>query len=91
VICLFSLPSNSTKDLGFTKNLDFLFERRRLNVAISRAKTLCIFVTSDAVLRPPVTIFANEDSTRGYAFLRDYQDRAWTGTVKVNLDPFYQS
>ena len=48
VICLFShthLPSAET-------DLPFLLERRRLNVAISRSQTLCIVITSQAVLQP---------------------------------------
>jgi hypothetical protein len=84
VICLFSLPDAST---GSTpSDLDFLLERRRLNVAISRAKTLCLLITSDEVLRPSVRILANQDSSAGYAFLRGYEERAWSTTVDVDLD-----
>jgi hypothetical protein len=83
VICLFSLPTHPATTSG---NPAFLLERRRLNVAISRAKTLCILITSDTVLRPPVTVLANAETAKGYAFLRDYQDRAWSGTVEVDLD-----
>lgn len=80
VICLFSIPQSRTADLGF------LLERRRLNVAISRAKTLCILVTSDEVLRPSVRILANEDTAKGYAFLKAYEERAWSYDLSVDLD-----
>ncbi|KAG7091140.1 hypothetical protein E1B28_010194 [Marasmius oreades] len=80
VICLFSLPSSEVADLKF------LLERRRLNVAISRAKTLCILISSSQVLRPPVEILADNESAKGYAFLKAYEERAWSSTIKVDID-----
>lgn len=82
VICLFSAtyPGNSTAAL------DFLLERRRLNVAISRAKTLCILVTSRELLRPSVRILANPASAKGFEFLRAFEDRAWSTDVAIDLD-----
>lgn len=80
VICLFSIPQSYTTDLAF------LLERRRLNVAISRAKALCILVTSDEVLRPSVRILANEETAKGYAFLKAYEARAWSYDLRVDLD-----
>lgn len=82
VICLFSLPQLHAADLGF------LLQRRRLNVAISRAKSLCIVVTSDEVLRPSVRILANEDTAKGYTFLKAYEARAWSYELSVDLDGF---
>ncbi|TFK44926.1 AAA domain-containing protein [Crucibulum laeve] len=80
VICLFSISKSFESDLGF------LLERRRLNVAISRAKTLCILITSEEVLRPSVKILANEETAKGYAFLKAFEDRAWSYELNVDLD-----
>lgn len=84
VICLFSLPETSGS--VSKSELSFLLERRRLNVAISRAKTLCILVTSDNVLRPSVKVLSDEGSARGYSFLRAFEERAWSAPLRVDLD-----
>ena len=81
VICLFSYTHSEN-----TTAINFLLERRRLNVAISRAQTLCILITSKEVLAPPVHLLTNPQSAKGYAFLKAYAERAWTTDVDVNLD-----
>jgi hypothetical protein len=87
VICLFSHTHTQGVSLD-TSRLSFLLNRRRLNVAISRAKTLCIFVTSKELLRPPAAILADPESTKGYMYLRAYEERACCANLTVNLDPF---
>ncbi|KAF9529717.1 P-loop containing nucleoside triphosphate hydrolase protein [Crepidotus variabilis] len=80
VICLFSVPKSYSIDLAF------LLERRRLNVAISRAKALCILISSDEVLCPSVKVLANEETAKGYAFLKAFQKRAWSFYLQLNAD-----
>jgi hypothetical protein len=89
VICLFSdtfaaNPRSST-------SLGFLLNRRRLNVAISRAETLCILITSQEVLEPSMHIHADEEAEKGYMFLRSFADRAWRGEVEVDLDSLHST
>ncbi|KAF9012543.1 hypothetical protein BDQ17DRAFT_1344125 [Cyathus striatus] len=80
VICLFTASKSLTSDLRF------LLERRRLNVAISRAKTLCILVTSPEVLCPSIWALSNEETAKGYAFLKAYEKRAWSYDLNINVD-----
>lgn len=82
VICLFSHTYVGNADIA----INFLLERRRLNVAISRSKQLCILITSQEVLRPHVQVLADPRSAKGFAFLKAYEDRAWCTDVSLNLD-----
>ncbi|PPQ97622.1 hypothetical protein CVT26_002553 [Gymnopilus dilepis] len=81
VICLFSLPKFFT-----TGDLSFLLDRRRLNVAFSRAKSMCILISSDEVLRPPPKVLSDETVATGYAFLKAYQQRAWSYKLAIQAE-----
>jgi uncharacterized protein len=48
---IYSMATSSASDMP--RNLEFLFSRNRLNVAISRARALAIVVCSPALLRTP--------------------------------------
>lgn len=70
---------------SLSNHLEFLLSRRRLNVGISRAKVLCIMISSRGVLQPSLEVLAKEGSREGLEFLRAYEDRAWIKDVKLEL------
>jgi hypothetical protein len=43
-------------------------------------------ITSEEVLRPGVRIFADEETAKGYAFLKAFEKRAWSYNLSVNMD-----
>lgn len=70
---------------SLSNHLEFLLSRRRLNVGISRAKALCIMVSSRGVLQPSLDVLAKEESRLGLEFLRGYEDSAWTGDIDLRV------
>lgn len=50
--------------------LDFVFHRNRLNVALSRAKNLCMFVGSDSILNPPIAALATPERREAFAHVK---------------------
>jgi hypothetical protein len=48
-VCFFSMATSSGEEI--TRNLEFLFSRNRLNVAISRARCLAVLVCNPELLR----------------------------------------
>jgi AAA domain len=74
-----------THQPSLSNHLEFLLSRRRLNVGISRAKSLCIVVSSRGVLEPSLEVLAKEDTRQGLEFLRAYEDRAWIGDIDLAI------
>ncbi|PPQ71223.1 hypothetical protein CVT26_011001 [Gymnopilus dilepis] len=79
VICLFSAPPRTSSDA------EFLLDRRRLNVALSRARHLCILVTTNELLRPSPSIAIKESSYQGLAFLQTFEKMAWSYDLRVDV------
>lgn len=80
---IFLLSHTHTPSLS--SHVGFLLTRRRLNVGISRAKSLCIVISSREVLNPGIEVLANPDTRDGLEFLRAYEDRAWSGDIDLNV------
>ena len=80
---IFLLSHTHTQSLP--NHVGFLLTRRRLNVGISRAKSLCIVISSREVLNPGIEVLANADTRDGLEFLRAYEDRAWSGDIDLNV------
>jgi superfamily I DNA and/or RNA helicase len=74
-----------THPQSLSNHIGFLLTRRRLNVGISRAKSLCILISSRAVLNPGIEVLANPDTRDGLEFLRAYEDRAWSADIDLNV------
>lgn len=73
MVCVFShthLPS-------LRRDLDFLYNRPRLNVAVSRARLISIVVSSSGVLDPPVDALVTQENLDGFSYLKAYEHRAW--------------
>ncbi len=69
IICYGFLDLERLKGEG-----DFLYDFHRINVAVSRARKLCIFVTSEAILRPGLEIVCNPARQEGFAHLAAFRD-----------------
>lgn len=80
VVCLFS----HTHMPSLRRDLDFLYNRPRLNVAISRAKAMSIIISSEGVLNPPIEAIVNKENLDGFTYLKAYEDRAWCYTQTMH-------
>ncbi|CAF5035175.1 unnamed protein product [Rotaria sp. Silwood1] len=57
--------------------LDFIYNRQRINVSITRAQQLCILITSQLLFnQPPLELFVNDNTRNAYTLLNNYIDKS---------------
>jgi len=57
--------------------LDFIYNRQRINVSITRAQQLCILLTSQLLFnQPPLELFVNENTRNAYNLLNNYVNKS---------------
>jgi hypothetical protein len=57
---------------------DFVFDRRRLNVAVTRARRAAVLVIADAVSEPALLagVLLTRERQRGAQYLADFEEHA---------------
>lgn len=60
--------------LQVASEAEFLFDRRRINVSISRAERFCLFIGTQSIISPPVEVLANPSSSLAYQHLKSFID-----------------
>lgn len=62
--------------------LDFIYNRQRFNVSITRAKQLCILLTSQLLInQPPLELFVNGNTRNAYTLLSNFVNRSTVGLL----------
>ncbi|UJR29914.1 hypothetical protein I4U23_017462 [Adineta vaga] len=57
--------------------LDFIYNRQRINVSITRAQQLCILLTSHLLVnQPPLEIFVDGNTRNAYTLLSNYVNKS---------------
>jgi hypothetical protein len=60
-----------------TNELDFIYNRQRINVSITRAKQLCIILTSQLLFnQPPLEVFVHETTRNAFNLLNNYINKS---------------
>lgn len=72
VICCYGFTCLSTVE----NELDFVFHRNRLNVALSRAKEMCILLASDHIVDPPISVLSNTERCEAFAHMRKFMNNS---------------
>ncbi|KAJ3018876.1 UNVERIFIED_CONTAM: hypothetical protein HDU68_010934 [Siphonaria sp. JEL0065] len=60
--------------LTLENELDFVYDIRRINVALSRAKALCILVSSRHLFEPPAHVLGNASSRMGLTHMKRFRE-----------------
>lgn len=63
--------------------LDFLFDRHRINVALTRARFLACAIVSDCVASPPVAVMKTSQNQAGFSHLQRFIQNSVVHTIKV--------
>jgi predicted RecB family nuclease len=71
-VVLISMATSSTDDMP--RNMEFLYSRNRLNVAISRARSLAVVVASPRLLEAPCTRIEQMRLVNTLCFVKAYAD-----------------
>ncbi|KAJ3049779.1 hypothetical protein HK097_009221 [Rhizophlyctis rosea] len=78
---------------GFTTHLsqlenelDFVFHRNRLNVALSRAKNLCVLIASKTIMEPPIAALATPERREAFAHLKLFAETSHIVPWRVSVD-----
>ncbi|CAF3717477.1 unnamed protein product [Rotaria socialis] len=57
--------------------LDFIYNRQRINVSMTRAQEICILLTSQLLLnQPPLELFIDESTRSAYTLLSNYVNKS---------------
>jgi superfamily I DNA and/or RNA helicase len=65
--------------------LDFIYNRQRINVSITRAQQLCIILTSNLLFnQPPLELFVNGNTRNAFTLLSNYINKS----TRILLDNY---
>ncbi|KAI9096652.1 hypothetical protein DFS34DRAFT_149922 [Phlyctochytrium arcticum] len=83
VMTCFGFTSHASR---FESELDFIFHRNRLNVALSRARSLCVLIASERLVNnPPEAVLETRERREAFAHLRTFVDRSQLVPWKVDM------
>ena len=80
IVCFGFTSQNQVKN-----ELDFVFNKNRLNVAVSRAQKLCIVLASEFVLWPPMEVMASEGRRDALNYVKRFEGEPRTLKVDWRL------
>jgi superfamily I DNA and/or RNA helicase len=70
-----------------TQEMDFLYNRNRLNVSITRARKACILLYTDAMVRPSLAVMDSEERRAAFEHLLLFAKVAEKLTYQTEFAP----